>query len=107
MSSNARVGRRDFSYGTYLLCVTAACFFATLMILPRTLVSSANLAAHVWIALKVVQSVSLILSLIVIACDMAMFAEFTRRQLADDKRVRAYRSLLVLAQTKVTHLLPV
>jgi Lrp/AsnC family leucine-responsive transcriptional regulator len=45
--------------------------------------------------------------LIVVAYDMAMFAEFTRRHLADDKRVRAYRSLLVLAQTKSTHVLPV
>lgn len=45
--------------------------------------------------------------LIVVAHDMAMFAEFTRRHLADDRRVRAYRSLLVLAHTKTTHVLPV
>src|SRR5262249_2666291 len=31
---------------------------------------------------------------------MPEFAEFTRRYLADDRRVRSYRSLLVLRQTK-------
>jgi Lrp/AsnC family transcriptional regulator, leucine-responsive regulatory protein len=45
--------------------------------------------------------------LIVIARDMATFAEFKRRQLADDQRVRAYRSRLVLRQTKSVHALPV
>jgi hypothetical protein len=42
----------------------------------------------------------------VIAHDMPHFADFTRRHLADDRRVRAYRSLLVLRQTKSVHALP-
>jgi Lrp/AsnC family leucine-responsive transcriptional regulator len=45
--------------------------------------------------------------LTVIAQDMATFADFTRRHLADDRRVRSYRSLLVLRQTKNAHVLPV
>jgi DNA-binding Lrp family transcriptional regulator len=45
--------------------------------------------------------------LIVVARDMATFAAFARRHLADDQRVRAYRSLLVLRQTKNLHALPV
>jgi Lrp/AsnC family transcriptional regulator, leucine-responsive regulatory protein len=39
--------------------------------------------------------------------DMPAFSEFTRRHLADDRRVRAYRSLLVLKQTKNEHILPI
>lgn len=39
--------------------------------------------------------------------DMPQFAEFTRRHLADDRRIRSYRSLLVLRQTKSAHALPV
>jgi len=38
---------------------------------------------------------------------MPEFAEFTRRYLAGDRRVRSYRSLLVLRQTKTEHVLPV
>jgi Lrp/AsnC family transcriptional regulator, leucine-responsive regulatory protein len=45
--------------------------------------------------------------LIVVTLDMPTFAEFTRRHLADDRRVRAYRSLLVLRQTKNVRALPV
>ena len=45
--------------------------------------------------------------LTVVAQDMATFADFTRRHLADDRRVRSYRSLLVLRQTKDAHTLPV
>lgn len=45
--------------------------------------------------------------LIVVARDMSTFAEFIRRRLADDQRVRTYRSLLVLRQTKSVHGLPV
>lgn len=44
--------------------------------------------------------------LTVIAQDMPQFADFTRRHLADDRRIRAYRSLLVLRQTKSVHALP-
>jgi Lrp/AsnC family transcriptional regulator, leucine-responsive regulatory protein len=44
--------------------------------------------------------------LIVVTRDMPTFAEFARRHLADDRRVRAYRSLLVLRQTKSVHALP-
>lgn len=43
----------------------------------------------------------------VVARDLAAFGEFTRRHLADDRRVRTYRSLLVLRQTKNEHRLPV
>jgi Lrp/AsnC family transcriptional regulator, leucine-responsive regulatory protein len=39
--------------------------------------------------------------------DMPEFAEFTRRQFADDRRVRSYRSLLVMRQTKNEHMLPI
>jgi DNA-binding Lrp family transcriptional regulator len=45
--------------------------------------------------------------LTVVAHDMATFADFTRRHLADDRGVRSYRSLLVLRQTKSVHVLPV
>lgn len=45
--------------------------------------------------------------LTVVARDLAAFGEFTRRHLADDRRVRTYRSLLVLRQTKNEHRLPV
>ena len=45
--------------------------------------------------------------LTVVARDMSSFAEFARNQLANDKRVRGYRSLLVLRQTKMVHALPV
>lgn len=45
--------------------------------------------------------------LITVARDMSAFAEFIRRHVADDKRIRAYRSLLVLRQTKSVHVLPV
>jgi Lrp/AsnC family transcriptional regulator, leucine-responsive regulatory protein len=44
--------------------------------------------------------------LTVVAPDMSTFAEFTRRHLADNGRVRSYRSLLVLRQTKNEHILP-
>jgi DNA-binding Lrp family transcriptional regulator len=43
----------------------------------------------------------------VVVRDMPAFGEFTRRHFADDKRVRAYRSLLVLRQTKNEHVLPI
>ena len=45
--------------------------------------------------------------LMIVVRDMPTFAEFVRRHLADDQRVRAYRSLLVLRQTKSVHALPV
>ena len=45
--------------------------------------------------------------LTVVARDMPSFAEFTRKHLADDRRVRSYRSLLVLRQTKNEHVLPI
>ena len=45
--------------------------------------------------------------LVVVTRDMAGFAEFARRQLADDRRVRSYRSHLVLRQAKNEHALPV
>jgi DNA-binding Lrp family transcriptional regulator len=45
--------------------------------------------------------------LTVVARDMPAFTEFTRTQLADDRRVSAYRSLLVLRQTKDLQILPV
>jgi DNA-binding Lrp family transcriptional regulator len=45
--------------------------------------------------------------LTVVTRDTACFAEFTRRHLGNDRRVRAYRSLLVLRQTKNEHALPV
>ena len=45
--------------------------------------------------------------LIIVARDMPTFAEFIRRHVAGDQRVRAYRSLLVLRQTKSVHVLPV
>jgi len=45
--------------------------------------------------------------LTVMVHDMSEFAEFTRRHLANDNRVRSYRSLLVLRQTKSVQALPV
>jgi DNA-binding Lrp family transcriptional regulator len=45
--------------------------------------------------------------LTVVTHDMRAFAEFTRRHLADDSRVRSFRSMLVLRQTKNEHVLPV
>ena len=44
--------------------------------------------------------------LTVVTRDTPCFAEFTRRQLGNDRRVRAYRSLVVLRQTKNEHALP-
>jgi Lrp/AsnC family transcriptional regulator, leucine-responsive regulatory protein len=43
----------------------------------------------------------------VVARDMPSFGEFTRRHFADDRHVRAYRTLLVLRQTKNEHQLPI
>jgi Lrp/AsnC family leucine-responsive transcriptional regulator len=43
----------------------------------------------------------------VVAPDMPSFSEFTRRHFADDRHVRAYRTLLVLRQTKNEHRLPI
>jgi len=43
----------------------------------------------------------------VVARDMPSFSEFTRKHFADDKRVRSYRSLLVLRQMKNEHVLPI
>jgi DNA-binding Lrp family transcriptional regulator len=45
--------------------------------------------------------------LTVLVADMPQFADFTRRQFADDPRVRSYRSLLVLRQTKNEFALPI
>jgi DNA-binding Lrp family transcriptional regulator len=45
--------------------------------------------------------------LTVVTRDMRAFSEFTRKHLAYDRRVRAFRSMLVLRQTKNEHLLPV
>ena len=45
--------------------------------------------------------------LTVMVADMPEFADFTRRQLADDRRVRSYRSLLVMRQTKNEYVLPI
>ncbi|HWG00021.1 MAG TPA: Lrp/AsnC family transcriptional regulator [Steroidobacteraceae bacterium] len=45
--------------------------------------------------------------LTVIARDLPTYAEFMRRHLAEDRRVRSYRSLLVLRQTKSAQALPV
>lgn len=42
----------------------------------------------------------------VVTRDMRAFGEFTRKHFADDRRVRSYRSLLVLRQTKNEHILP-
>jgi Lrp/AsnC family leucine-responsive transcriptional regulator len=39
--------------------------------------------------------------------EMQEFADFTRTQLGDDRRVRTYRSLLVLRQLKNEHVLSV
>src|SRR5262245_7754109 len=44
--------------------------------------------------------------LTVVARDMPSFGEFMRAHLADDTRVRTYRSLLVLRQSKHEHVLP-
>ena len=43
----------------------------------------------------------------VVVRDMRAFGEFTRKHFADDRRVRSYRSLLVLRQTKNEHILPI
>jgi Lrp/AsnC family leucine-responsive transcriptional regulator len=45
--------------------------------------------------------------LTIVARDMHAFGEFTRAHLADDRRIRGYRSLLVLRQVKEEHALPV
>jgi len=45
--------------------------------------------------------------LTVMVADMPEFSDFTRRQLADDRRVHSYRSLLVMRQTKNEHVLPI
>jgi Lrp/AsnC family leucine-responsive transcriptional regulator len=45
--------------------------------------------------------------LTIVTRDMPAFTEFTRTHLAEDRRVRAYRSLLVLRQTKDVPILPV
>jgi Lrp/AsnC family transcriptional regulator, leucine-responsive regulatory protein len=39
--------------------------------------------------------------------DMSAFSDFTRRHLADDRRVKTFRSLLVLRETKNEHVIPV
>ncbi len=39
----------------------------------------------------------------VVTRDMRAFGEFTRKHFADDRRVRSYRSLLVLRQTEPVH----
>lgn len=44
--------------------------------------------------------------LTVVAADMQSFSDFTRRQFADNPRIRAYRSLIVMKQTKNEHRLP-
>lgn len=43
--------------------------------------------------------------LTVVVRDMAAFSEFTRRAFAEDRRIRAYRSLLVMRHTKDEHAL--
>lgn len=43
----------------------------------------------------------------VVARDMEAFGEFGRRELANDKRIAAYRSLIVLKQAKKTDVLPI
>jgi DNA-binding Lrp family transcriptional regulator len=43
----------------------------------------------------------------VLVRDMSAFSDFTRRHLADERRVKSYRSLLVLRQTKNEHVIPV
>jgi Lrp/AsnC family leucine-responsive transcriptional regulator len=43
----------------------------------------------------------------VVARDMSAFAEFTRTHFADDRRIRSYRSLLVLRDVKPDQGLPV
>jgi DNA-binding Lrp family transcriptional regulator len=43
----------------------------------------------------------------VVARDMAAFGEFTRTHFADDRRIRSYRSLLVLREVKPDQGLPV
>lgn len=45
--------------------------------------------------------------LTVVTQDMRAFSEFTHKHLADDRRVRTFRSMLVLRQTKNEHVLPV
>lgn len=43
----------------------------------------------------------------VVARDMESFGEFGRRELANDKRIAAYRSLIVLKQAKKSEALPI
>jgi Lrp/AsnC family leucine-responsive transcriptional regulator len=43
----------------------------------------------------------------VVTTDMQAFVNFSQRELGSDPHVRAYRSLLVLRQTKSEHVLPV
>ncbi len=45
--------------------------------------------------------------LTVVASDLAAFSNFTRRHLAEDRRVRSYRSLVVMRQTKDEYRLPI
>jgi len=45
--------------------------------------------------------------LTVVAEDLSGFASCTRKFLADNDRIRAYRSMLVLRQTKNEHVLPI
>lgn len=42
----------------------------------------------------------------VLVTDMPAFSEFTRKHLATDRRVKSFRSLLVLRQTKDEHVVP-
>lgn len=43
----------------------------------------------------------------VLVPDMSAFSDFTRKHLADDPRVKTFRSLLVMRQTKNEHVIPV
>ncbi len=43
----------------------------------------------------------------VLVRDVSAFSDFTRRHLADDRRVKAFRSLLVLRHSKDEHVIPV
>ena len=45
--------------------------------------------------------------LTIVAADMQSFSAFTRKQFADSPKIRAYRSLIVMKQTKNEHTLPV
>ena len=44
--------------------------------------------------------------LTIVVHDMREFSDFTRKHLADDRRIKSYRSLLILRQTKNEHALP-